>query len=83
MTNREALESAISRLSDEDFVFVLMSRQSRLPEMVDNYVCEICTSRHGKCAAISDHKCPLSIREWLAEECPEGGVLSFNINDRE
>jgi len=77
MTNRDVLMEDLAALDDATFEYVVLSRQSEMPEHLQELVCEDCKKQHdGKCTAPDDDdKCPFSSTEWLSFPCTRDHLI--------
>lgn len=69
MTNREALMEELDALDDTTLDYMVLSRQSDLPEILESAKCRDCKKEHGgKCPAPGDDDpCVISLADWLSQ----------------
>ena len=77
MTNREALMEELDALDDATFEYMVLSRQSDLPEILESAKCRDCKKEHGgKCPLDDDDDaCVLKLNDWLSQPCTHERLL--------
>ena len=77
MTNRDVLMEDLAALDNATFEYMVLSRQSDLPEMIENIKCADCKKQHGdKCLAPDDDTpCVTKLADWFSQPCTHDHLI--------
>jgi hypothetical protein len=78
LTNREALMEELDALNNDTFERMILSRESDLPEVLEQIKCDDCKKQHGgKCPAPDDDTpCVITLSEWMSQPCEHESLIS-------